>query len=369
MQLNKKIVVNEHCVKVQTWFNLWLNIWELVKYFYSPACFVDNARLIYDNLTRTTSSPEGVETRIPGFGDPTVVELIDPSGFQDFIVSSTKYFKYIGDHLVDNGWVRNKSLRGAPYDFRKGPNENTKWFVDMKKLVEDTYAMNENTPVSIICHSMGCPMSLLLLQNQTQEWKDKYISKYITLAGAFGGSVKALKVFAAGDNLDSTLIDATTMRGMMMTMPSTALLLPSPHFWDQNDVLVKTPERTYTLSQLQDFFNDLGFPTGYEMAKDQAPYIDRLVKPPNVETHCFYGTNVPTIETMRYRTTNIQSEYPILTYGDGDGTVNHRSLSSCAKWFDQQQKLVSVIEIPNADHMSILNHANVMEYILIILNS
>lgn len=46
---------------------------------------------------------------------------------------------------------------------------------------------------------MGGPMTLLFLQKQTQVWKDKYISKFITLCGAWAGSVKAVKVFAIGE--------------------------------------------------------------------------------------------------------------------------------------------------------------------------
>lgn len=68
----------------------------------------------------------------------------------------------------------------------------------MKLLVEDTYQQNNNTPVLLVAHSMGGPMSLLFLQDQTQAWKDKYIRAMVTLSGAWGGSIKALKVFAIG---------------------------------------------------------------------------------------------------------------------------------------------------------------------------
>lgn len=46
---------------------------------------------------------------------------------------------------------------------------------------------------------MGGPMSLLFLQTQTQAWKDKYIQCLVTLSGAWGGSAKAVKVFAIGE--------------------------------------------------------------------------------------------------------------------------------------------------------------------------
>lgn len=45
---------------------------------------------------------------------------------------------------------------------------------------------------------MGGPMTLIFLQRQSQKWKDKYINCLITLAAVWGGSVKALKVFAVG---------------------------------------------------------------------------------------------------------------------------------------------------------------------------
>lgn len=75
-------------------------------------------KLNYDNVTRTTSSQPGVEIRVPGWGNPFVVEYLDPSR-----ASAGAYFKDIANMLVNElGYVRNVSVRGAPYDFRKGPS-------------------------------------------------------------------------------------------------------------------------------------------------------------------------------------------------------------------------------------------------------
>lgn len=46
------------------------------------------------------------------------MEWIDPSH-----AKQGAYFKSIGNMLVGNGYVRNVSMRGAPYDFRKGPSK------------------------------------------------------------------------------------------------------------------------------------------------------------------------------------------------------------------------------------------------------
>lgn len=104
------------CANKSDWFNLWLNL-ELIVI---PAvyCWVDNVKLYYDNVTRTTHNTPGVEIRIPGWGDPEVVEWIDPTHNK-----AGAYFKDIANMLVSMGYERRKNLHGAPYDFRKGPSK------------------------------------------------------------------------------------------------------------------------------------------------------------------------------------------------------------------------------------------------------
>lgn len=56
--------------------------------------------------------------------------------------------------------------------------------------------------------------------------------------------------------------------------------------------------------------------------------------------------------------------------GDGDGTVNARSLKSCEMWSGtkaQREKTVHSIELPGADHMGILSDKRVLKYVLSIL--
>lgn len=165
----------------------------------------------------------------------------------------------------------------------------------MKKLVEDTYRQNDNTPVTLITHSMGSPMSLLLLQQQTSAWKRKYISKLISLAGAWAGSVKALKVFAMGDDLGSLALSGKVLKAEQITSPSLAWLLPSPFFWKDDEILVETPTRHYTMSQLEQYFHDINYYTGWDMRKDIMKYVLDF-SPPDVEIHCLYGSRIPTVE-------------------------------------------------------------------------
>lgn len=68
----------------------------------------------------------------------------------------------------------------------------------MKALVEDTFTQTNGQKTVFITHSMGSPMTLYFLNHQTQDWKNKYIKTWISLAGCWGGTIKALKVFAQG---------------------------------------------------------------------------------------------------------------------------------------------------------------------------
>lgn len=83
-------------------------------------------------------------------------------------------------------------------------DEHQDFFKAFQALVEETYSANGDNPVLLVAHSMGGPMTLVFLQQQTQAWKDKHIRALVTLSGAWGGSVKALKVFAVGKTFQSS---------------------------------------------------------------------------------------------------------------------------------------------------------------------
>ncbi|CAH2237346.1 jg22261 [Pararge aegeria aegeria] len=288
-KLNKTNVVHYICAKTSTdYYNIWLNLELLVPFVID--CWVDNLKLEYDNVTRTTRDPPGVDIRVPGWGNPEPVEWLDPS--HD---SAGTYFNTIGDALVKNGYVRNVSLRGAPYDFRRAPNENGEFFVKLKTLVQETYTMNNKTPVTLLTHSMGGSMALHFLRLQTQSWKDLYIRRMISLSTPWGGAMKALKVFAIGDDLGSLMLSQSTLRAEQITCPSLAWLLPSKNFWKPSEVLVQTDKFNYTINDLEKLFNDLDVPNAWEMRKDTEKYSSDF-SAPGVELHCLYGYNISTVE-------------------------------------------------------------------------
>lgn len=55
-----------------------------------------------------------------------------------------------------------------------------------KKLVEDTYELNNGMKVSLLGHSLGGPFVQYFLANfVSHDWKRKYISYYIPFAGEY----------------------------------------------------------------------------------------------------------------------------------------------------------------------------------------
>lgn len=314
-------------------------------------------KLIYNSTTRKTRNSPGVSIRVGGFGKTESVEYVDPAK-----VMGTSYFDTLVRQLVNLGYERNKNILGAPYDFRRAPNELQDYFVDLKNLVEGAYRDNGNESVVFICHSMGCLNSLYFFNSKTQAWKDKYIRSMISLSGVWGGSVKAMKAFASGDNFGVLVVPTLSLRKDVRTFPSLAYLLPSKEVFDGKTVLIKNREKRYTVNDYKQFFEDINYPVGYEMWLD----VHNLTSPkvaPGVEVHCLHGNKVTTMEHLDYQLGNFPDAKPKVSYGDGDGTVNLISLQACIGWAPKQRQRLYYKNFTSIDHMTILTDNKVLDYI------
>ena len=196
---------------------------------------------------------------------------------------------------------------------------------------------------------------LYFLHQQTAEWKKQNVAAFISMAGCWGGAVKAIKVFLSGDNLGAFVVSQHTVRGEQRTSPSLAYLLPKTSLWGDTP-LVTTVNRNYTAGDYPELFQDMGFPVGAEMWKDTKDLLDAS-KGPGVPVYCLYGRNVTTVEKVVFTKPSYFPDSPTLIYGDGDGTVNLKSLKLCSEW--PETRLVQ--EFPNADHMSLLRDVRVLK--------
>uniref|UniRef100_A0A3P9HMV4 Phospholipase A2, group XV n=1 Tax=Oryzias latipes TaxID=8090 RepID=A0A3P9HMV4_ORYLA len=359
-RLNKPSVVHYICYKkTDSFFTLWLNLELLVPF--AIDCWIDNIRLIYNRTTRTSEAPPGVFVRVPGFGKTFSLEYLDPSK-----QSVGMYFFSIVQSMVEWGYTRDDDVRGAPYDWRKAPNENKEYFLKLQQMIEEM-AEKAGGPVVLIAHSMGNMYTLYFLNQQPQAWKDKYIKAFICLGPPWAGVAKTLRVIASGDNNRIPVISPLKIRTQQRTAVSTNWLLPYAHSWSKDQVLIRTPSVNYTVQDYRRLYKDIGFDDGWLMRQDTEPLVSDLL-PPNVEVHCLYGSGINTSEAFHY-SNNFPDEEPTVVNGDGDGTVNLRSAIQCKRWVGQQKQPVFLKELRGNEHVDMLTNYTTVAYIKQVLFS
>ncbi|XP_040185157.1 phosphatidylcholine-sterol acyltransferase [Rana temporaria] len=343
-KLDKTEVVNWMCYrKSEDYFTLWLNL-----NMFLPLgidCWIDNIRVVYNKTTRTASNAPGVDVLIPGFGKTFSVEYLDKSKLAG-------YLHTLVQNLVNNGYVRDETVRAAPYDWRLAPNGQKEYFERLQKLIEDMYREYQK-PVFLTGHSLGNMYILYFLNHQPSQWKKKYIKGFISLGAPWGGAVKPLMVLLSGDNHGIPMVSNIKIREEQRMTTTNPWMIPNNLAWPESHVFISTPSFNYTNRDYQKLFKDIDFEDGWYMWEDTKELLDGL-PPPGVEMYCIYGTGHPTAETFIYGD-GFPNEPPIdIHYTDGDDTVHKRSLELCKRWKTQQKESVHVIELDGMDHLSMV---------------
>ena len=235
------------------------------------------------------------------------------------------------------------------------------FYNDLMLLIEETYQLAGNKPVTLVVHSLGGPTSLFFLTKVVdQAWKDTYIKAYVTLSGVWRGAAKAAMAFVSGDNEGVFVVSNANSRSTDRSYLSTAWLLPYPSdTWTKEDVLVVTGNINYSSWDYYDLFNDIEYPQGYTMF-EQVVNLTGPLPPPGVPTYCYYGADVKTPLQFQYKTTNFPNEQPSIVYGLGDGTVNDNSLTSCQRWQLQQTQPVFTAGFSGVEHVGMLKDSDVI---------
>ncbi|MFT7813915.1 phosphatidylcholine-sterol acyltransferase isoform X2 [Arapaima gigas] len=321
-------------------------------------CWIDNIRIVYNRTTRKTSNAPGVEVRVPGFGHTYPVEFLD-------VNKLSGYFHTMVQHLVNMGYIRNETVRAAPYDWRITPNEQEEYFSQLKDLVEEMYEEYKH-PVHLLGHSMGSNYILYFLNQQPQSWKDRYIKSFISLGAPWGGAVKSLRVLASGENDGITLMSNIKIREVQRMTTTNLWLIPSELAWPSDHVFISTPFFNYTMRDYRRFFHDLDYEDGWYIWEDIKDLNARLL-PPDVEVYCMYGVGLPTPVTYVYDEQFPDADPVAFVYDDGDDTVASRSTSLCKRWVGQQEKPVHIIEFQGMPHLDIVFNNKVLTLIQQIL--
>ncbi|CAH8549477.1 unnamed protein product [Dicrocoelium dendriticum] len=164
------------------------------------------------------------------------------------------------------------------------------------------------------------------------------------------------------DNFGVSHYPPLSVRRMLRSFSSLALLLPDERLWFSNETLIYTPNFNYSVHDMKRFFEDIKFARGYHMMRSAKDSFDYLKGPTGVDNvYCIHGAGIPTIERVVYKPHTLLSlpfpdQSPELVYGEGDGTVNLRSLSQCANWTG-----VHYTQIPKAHHTHILKDPRLLK--------
>ncbi|XP_056454893.1 phosphatidylcholine-sterol acyltransferase [Gadus chalcogrammus] len=349
-KIDKPTLVHWMCYKkTQDWFPLWIDL-----NMFMPIgvdCWIDNIRLVYNSSTRRSTNSPGVEVRVPGFGQTHSIEHLD-------IHRLAGYFHTMVQHLVNMGYARNETVRGAPYDWRLAPNENEEYLSKLKGLVEEMYDQYQR-PVLLLGHSMGCHYVLYFLNQQPQAWKDKFIKGFISLGAPWGGAIKTLRVMASGENDGIPMISNQKIREEQRMVTSNPWMLPFVDVWPKDHVFISTPNASYTNQDYQQFFSDLDFEDGWNMWEDTKNLTSAL-QAPGVEVWCMYGVGLLTPVSYVYDDTYPDSDPVEYVYDDGDNTVDTLSMSQCKRWIGRQEKPVHVTEFRGMPHLDMVFHHKVL---------
>ena len=249
-----------------------------------------------------------MEIRVPGFGETKTVEYLS-TGAE---LPITAYMNDLADYFVEKGYVRNKTVRAAPYDWRLSASTcilielmlypfillhvdqllEQGYYSKLQSLVEEMYSIG-NGGVTIVVHSMGGPVSLYFLTNVvSQEWKDQYIHAYIPLSPAYAGAFGNLDVILYGNKLIMNVANGEDSTATTRSFASTVWLLGSPSIWGNTPIL-STPDRNYTANDYKIIFDAVEYKNGYQMYSDVSD-LNNGYPAPNVPVYCFYGIDVRT---------------------------------------------------------------------------
>ncbi|KAG6540805.1 hypothetical protein Mapa_017829 [Marchantia paleacea] len=334
------------------YFRLWLDALSLIPPF--TTCFAERMKLVYNKDTERFENFPGVETRVPYWGTTDGLEYLDPT-----FKSLASYMAPLVKAIKAEGYEVGKNLFGAPYDFRYAPGPYAadvavRFGDDLIQLIEKAHDENDNRPVVLVAHSLGGLWSLYVLNKQPLSWRTKYIKSFVSIATPWGGTVQEMLTFASGYTEGISLLDPLTLRDEQRSSESNLWLLPLSKVFGPQPLVI-TPTRTYTAHDMEDFLRDIGYPEGVDAYRARIPSLTSNLTAPGVPVSIVCGYGVETPERLLYYEAEGFDRQPTVMNGDGDGTVNYKSLISVvADWQNVDGQEIRVVPLAERSHSTIL---------------
>lgn len=275
-----------------------------------------------------------------------------------------KYFDTLINRLETKGYTPSIDLFGAPYDFRKIMIKEylEDYFKRIKELVERSYEINMKKSV-LVSHSIGCLITYIFLVEYCDPlWKAKYIDKFISVGGPYGGSSIALKTLLSGLPKLNMLKDK--YYNVIQNSSGLVLALPNILGYDCNDLLVynaETSECFYKHNYL-DLLPDIPY---HIWVNNVRQYIPTFIKNTGVKTVIATSIDFETEVSYYYDSIDFKNikEPDTVKSSPGDSVIPAKSLlfhEQRRNWYPNY----SFVDIRNNDHTQLLHSKELFELIV-----
>lgn len=341
----------------------WELVWPPDKEGLSSSCWADNIHVV--SKDGSTKNAEGVDVVASEFGS------------LDF--ANEDYMYTLLETLKAAGHEEGVNIFGAGYDFRKIGNVDdiNSWCMSLSKLIEQKCDKQEH-PAVIIGHDLGAVIANYFLTTSDQGWKDKYVGKFISVSGTFGGCPKALRNVLSGSSKSENNFNEA-----VKAYSGLSLMLPNQLLYGNRD-LVNFNGISYTGKDVKKLVETVS--TNAANTYDVVQKVrDASMKSPGVEVHVLAGTDIKTESSYTYKMS--LSDEPIKrspinknnlpynqTYNfpddyEGDGTMPKFCLEYPLWWTKSQQEPVYFQFFANAEHTKILSMFDPVRYIVDVCRS
>lgn len=334
------------------------NVWFNDRYVIPPTynCLFDDIRLEWDEKTQNVKQPDYVNLSVVDFGGLQGINNVDTAIFNIHIVP---YYGVITERLEKEGYIERNSMFGAPFDWRRGLNQEAGFWDKYAKLIEEAYEKNHEKVV-IIGHSMGCYVTnMLLAKYRSKEWCDKYVDSAIYIAPSVGGSGVAFETqvthkFPFIEFLGEYPETVQAIQGLHVHMPNHVA------FGDTIVGYKKTGEPLYARN-LTDYLVQEGKLQGnyLKMHNMMKEFFEAAPPQPQVRVAVLWNSGLPTLKGFDFR-----AHDPIRIEGGGDTLVNEEGPKYiCSHWKDVHCLDFATVDLAY-NHLLIMYQKPVLEFIV-----
>ena len=306
-------------------------------------------------FARRFSEQPDVTTSIPDYGS----------------VRSAPFYQPLYTALEHAGYVRDRSIRVAGYDFRLTPDQGG-FLQRTIRLVEETSRANGGRPVHLVGHSNGPIYIQYLLTHVPDSWKRRYVHGFTPLAGNFPGQGVLYPVLFTGLDLSdfsfpTTVAKATSSANLLRTAPSTYLSAADPTVFGRREVVVvdTSTGRSYTPADWPRLLADAGEPTLAEIAAHyigSVPFADRAHFP-GVDVHAEKGSGIETVvgaKVAHLRPGQVVDPTRDLLVRDGDVNQEDLTNEAVSVWAADGRHQFSLTDNPGVNHFQLPSDPGVL---------